>query len=71
MAQTREDEDAELRALREHLDTGVVDRMKQLEWGCQTAAAYYKGVRMGLPNAALDELLSVSVIALDKAGFTL
>lgn len=64
-------EESELLALREHLDDGVVPRIKQLEWACQATAAYYMAVRMKRPRGELDELLGVSIVALEKAGFRL
>lgn len=59
----------ELLSLREHLDKGVVGRMRDLEWACTCVSAYFTAVKMNYSRAELNEMLGIAVVALEKAGF--
>lgn len=65
----------ELRSLREHLDTGVVERLRVLEHACNCTMNYvYTGKLAAEGKANQGDLAmayGVMVTALDKAGYSI
>ena len=66
-------ERSELHSLRQHLDTDVVERMRQMEKVCVYARAYMQvAARAGFGTANVLDVKAAHnllVLALDQAGF--